>query len=42
MFIVFARPARAKEVTAFDALAQGKVKVTGLVADLILIEKYLV
>jgi putative sterol carrier protein len=31
-----------KELTGFDGLAQGKVKVTGNVADLLLIEKYLI
>jgi predicted lipid carrier protein YhbT len=31
-----------REITGYNALAQDKIKVTGLVADLLLIEKYLI
>jgi putative sterol carrier protein len=31
-----------KEITSYNALAQDKIKVTGNVADLLLIEKYLI
>ncbi len=33
---------QSKEITGVNALAQGKVKLTGIVADLLLIEKYLI